>query len=348
MNSIQIISKYRTHIMGIAILWVMLFHANNDFGYNIINRLSSIGYGGVDIFLFISGFGLYYASRKEYSTTEFYKKRLVRIFPSYLLILLLIDIFIGTFSLSSYLIKLTTIGFWLPFTHLPYFTWYIPAIIAFYLIFPFYIKLFNKKPIVSTIIAILFGLGVSALYSYVFTVCYPEEKNHLMLFTSRIPIFFIGVYFGMLSLNEQKFFRHKYIICITMFIIGLTILFFSIQKLDYWTLRNQGLYYYPFILITPGLCLILGKCLSFLPSFINKIFFFIGSISLEIYLIHETLFNYNRNIIDYLHCSTSIGFIILIVISIFIGYIISYSVKWLEQMLAKYSRYKDNYNKKLE
>lgn len=345
MNSIQILSKYRTQIMGIAILWVMLFHTQNDFGYRIINRLANIGYGGVDVFLFMSGFGLYYASRKKYTISEFYKKRLIRILPSYFLILLLIDVFTGTFSLDSYLIKLTTIGFWLPFTHLPYFTWYIPAIIAFYLLFPFYIKLFNKSPIISTIIASLIGFLMSALYSYIFIECYPGEKNQLILFTSRIPIFYIGVYFGMLSLKEKKFSSWKYLTCITMFIIGMIILLFSIQKFDYWTLRNLGLFYYPFIFITPGFCLVLGKILSFSPPFLNAILLFIGSISLEIYLTHETLFNYNKGIIDYLHCSTSIGFAILIIMSIFIGYVISYSIKRMEQMLTKYSENKINYNK---
>ena len=52
-----LVSKYRTELMGIATLWVMLFHYGN-INIPIIDNLRIIGYGGVDIFLFLSGIGL--------------------------------------------------------------------------------------------------------------------------------------------------------------------------------------------------------------------------------------------------------------------------------------------------
>ena len=48
-----IVSKYRTELMGIATLWVLLFHYGK-IGIPIIDSLSTLGYGGVDIFLFLS------------------------------------------------------------------------------------------------------------------------------------------------------------------------------------------------------------------------------------------------------------------------------------------------------
>lgn len=50
--------------MGLAILWVMFFHSSIKIDNFILNVLKIIGYGGVDIFLMISGLGLYYAYKK--------------------------------------------------------------------------------------------------------------------------------------------------------------------------------------------------------------------------------------------------------------------------------------------
>lgn len=334
MNKLQLISKYRSHLMGISILWIMLFHAQIDFGNQLINRLATIGYGGVDLFLFLSGFGLYYSSRKMQSVTKFYRSRLIRILPTYLFIMLLIDLITLNWNLSDYIIKATTIGYWLPFADLPFFTWYIPAILALYLIFPFYIKWFDKSPISATFTAVSLGFVLSAIYTYVFTVYYPHEKNSLMLFTARIPVFFIGVYFGRLSL-KLSYSQIKIIIFLLATIIGMGLLYYFVSHCDYWTLRNKGLFYYPFIIITPGLCLFLAKLFSILPPFINRCFIFTGSISLEIYLIHEALFQYHHSITEIFQISPVYVMIMLMIASIGIAYLISLVMKLSVSLIKK-------------
>ena len=77
----NILSKYRTELMGIAILWVMFFHLSIDINNRILNLIKTIGYGGVDIFLMISGLGLYYAYKKNNNIKLFYKRRLLRLLP---------------------------------------------------------------------------------------------------------------------------------------------------------------------------------------------------------------------------------------------------------------------------
>lgn len=55
----QVLSKYRTELMGLAIFWVMLFHAHDlDLGINLLNDIRGIGFGGVDIFILLSAMGL--------------------------------------------------------------------------------------------------------------------------------------------------------------------------------------------------------------------------------------------------------------------------------------------------
>ena len=65
-----IISKYRSQVMGIAILWIILFHAKAQ-GIKIphmqfLNYILNHGNLGVEIFLFVSGIGMYFSLSKGY------------------------------------------------------------------------------------------------------------------------------------------------------------------------------------------------------------------------------------------------------------------------------------------
>lgn len=62
LSDINIVSKYRSPLMGFAISWIIVYHY-----YLVIQPINlsvfpvRIGYGGVDIFLLLSGLGLYYS-----------------------------------------------------------------------------------------------------------------------------------------------------------------------------------------------------------------------------------------------------------------------------------------------
>ncbi|MFV0538204.1 MAG: acyltransferase family protein [Dysgonomonas sp.] len=89
---LNLLSKYRSQLMGIAILWIMLFHSNLDVSFfTIFDLIKSIGNAGVDIFMFVSGFGIYYSLIKGVSLKTFYKNRLWRILPYYLPIVIIFN-----------------------------------------------------------------------------------------------------------------------------------------------------------------------------------------------------------------------------------------------------------------
>ena len=70
------ISAYRSELMGWSILWIMMLH----FTFNQIKPLGFIaqyGFAGVDIFLFVSGFGLFYSLDKDDNLVSFYRKMLL-------------------------------------------------------------------------------------------------------------------------------------------------------------------------------------------------------------------------------------------------------------------------------
>lgn len=84
---LKTISKNRTTIMGMAMLLVMFFHSSIELsGCSVLAALKDMGDVGVDIFLMMSGFGIYCSLKKDDNLHRFYKKRLLRILPAYLLI----------------------------------------------------------------------------------------------------------------------------------------------------------------------------------------------------------------------------------------------------------------------
>lgn len=78
----KFISTYRSELMGYSILWIMMLH----FTFTQVKPLGFIaqyGFAGVEIFMMVSGFGLFFSLEKDASLKHFYKKRLLRIFPTY-------------------------------------------------------------------------------------------------------------------------------------------------------------------------------------------------------------------------------------------------------------------------
>lgn len=56
---IKDIFKYRSMWMALAIILVVLYHRGFDLiNFPILNQIQSLGYCGVDIFIFSSGLGL--------------------------------------------------------------------------------------------------------------------------------------------------------------------------------------------------------------------------------------------------------------------------------------------------
>lgn len=88
------ISTYRSELFGAAILSVVLYHyfimfyemeAPNKV-IRIISKFynSAVGSVGVDIFIILSGFGLYYSLSRRGSLSLFYRKRFQRVVLPYL------------------------------------------------------------------------------------------------------------------------------------------------------------------------------------------------------------------------------------------------------------------------
>lgn len=181
-----LISKYRVELMAFAILWIMLGHTRY-FGiidYKYLNVLIDTGSCGVDIFAFVSGFGLYFGYPKYKNVWHFYKKRIVRILPAFLLIVLTNSIMLGTFK------NVTTLHFWY---NEFYCNWYITYILTMYLMYPIIYKIQKRKLYLPLLLAIL----VSILLSVILFFLGKDDIHGLpMSFVQRIPIFVFGSLFA--------------------------------------------------------------------------------------------------------------------------------------------------------
>lgn len=88
--SYELLSKYRGVLMGVQILLIMAFHYTEDLS-NAADHFNGpaqvfydyIGSSGVDMFLMISGLGLYYSWKRNPDAGAFYRKRLTRVLVPY-------------------------------------------------------------------------------------------------------------------------------------------------------------------------------------------------------------------------------------------------------------------------
>ena len=292
-NILQLINIYRSAIMGFAALWILIHHEwlpltpEGTVLFRLENYICDTGFIGVDIFLLISGMGLYYAIQKHDIKT-FYKRRFIRILPA-LLIMAVIMALIDGWSLQQFICNITGINFYKRNTFL--FLWYGIAIIQIYLVFPLYYKLFskakNKKSF--TLLAIL----IWTIFVLVFV---DLERIDLLTFTNRIPIFLIGVLFGWMERNEKvQLNKCDWILCFIVFTIGLFLEFLLSGSWGMLHAIGTGL---PAVIECIPLVLILAKLfeliITYLKRFsdvITKLFTLIGAVSFELYCVQEWIGN---------------------------------------------------------
>lgn len=160
--NLKYLSEYRTPLMGIAALMIVLCHAP-AYGVSmpaVVAKIVGSGGLGVDVFLFLSGIGCYYSLSKlgTHSIGSWYKRRFVRIFIPYALMQIpfwVYELCVGSFDLIDDLYTFSTIKFWV--THCG--AWYVALLLPLYIITPPMYKLLEKfysKRLYLAFILILF------------------------------------------------------------------------------------------------------------------------------------------------------------------------------------------------
>ena len=193
-------SRYRDELMGAAIVFIILFHvplARSDAFFGL-RRCGNIG---VDMFLFLSGIGLWYSWVKNPSVRHFFKRRLLRIFPTWLVISSIYYLQRFNFETGDYLDLFLDItinwGFWLN-DELTF--WYVPAIMMLYLWAPLYMKLIQQHPVYRWLPVLMVCWCVIVQW----VVPIHQAVGHIEIFWSRVPIFFLGINCGELVRQDRR------------------------------------------------------------------------------------------------------------------------------------------------
>lgn len=314
MLNINLISKYRGQLMGLAIIWVIAYHY---FGkgnpVSLGNVFFAIGHGGVDMFLFLSGLGLVFSCWKtngKIDYLEFLKKRILRIIPTYYIIIIFFG-FILHKPIKEIIEQLLIFGFFFPMVKISSYDWYIPSLLVFYLMFPVFYKYFIESPRKVTLLAILSGLLATLALVFI-------QKGTVILFFSRIPVFFIGAYFAYKILKKEQFSKLNTILIMALFVLFLLFELVVTYMYNSDFLRKTALSHLPFMFIAPGLCMLLSGLfekiqINLFGKRLLEILMFLGGISLEIYLIHMAFYE------DMKHIPTVVALSITIVASYFLS-----------------------------
>ncbi|MBQ0075467.1 MAG: acyltransferase [Prevotella sp.] len=252
-------------IMGGAILMIMLFHSG-------VLRFGEIG---VDIFLFLSGYGLFFSLERNSKKTVFYRKRLLRILPTYLIVAVPYFI-VHSNSVSEFLLRLSTLsvltkgdlGGW----------WFIGIILVCYLIAPFLYNILSRKNLCFWGLVIYIPLSILVARKF-----YTTE---IMIY--RMPSFFCGMIYASLGFSLPCTIKGKGLInkvpstFISIFTcLGILILlYYAIDR--FWTYRHLMM-----CICSVPLVLSISVIMSNLTGYIRKIFVFLGGITLELYMVHE-------------------------------------------------------------
>lgn len=285
-----LVSKYRSQLFGFAILWIMCMHSR-EFTPIPSNALLShsllydgiilVGSVGVDMFLFLSGIGLYYALEKKPTLRQLYFRRYKRLLIPYLIIGTAFWVFNDLWLVwnpTRFLTNLSLLSF---FTKGNGLFWYIALMIPLYWVAPWFYRL-NKGQYRKPLLAAAF-LGCLAL-SYLFAYCTPTFFHNSEKALTRVSIFILGCYFGSVVAQDRPMSPKWGIFCL---------LVLTCHDFFPALARASGLM--PDTIARRlwhnaagfALCILLPVLLEVLQSDrLNRLLGFFGTISLELYLFH--------------------------------------------------------------
>lgn len=276
-----VLSRCRSELMGLAMLWVLLFHAFSMQPRAMwLRAIKGAGFLGVDIFIFLSAMGLAMSlSRKQQSYGTYLKRRLVRVLPLYWLVVGVYGLALrlaGLTSLKTVVWSLSTLFYWF---HKPnIFNWYIPGLLAFYLLAPPATALLRRCGRWKVAVTVALGFGCYPLLHFLNA----RGVTHIDDVLFRIPVFLLGLLMGLFIAQGRRLTGWE--LCAWVALSCLTPAF-------------RGMihrYYLPtcmaFALKCVPACLALGWLLELLPKGgLRRLLRLIGMCSLEIYLLNVVM-----------------------------------------------------------
>lgn len=261
----SLLSAYRQELMGVSILLILLYHIFIPLPVsNTIKFFTEQGRIGVDIFLILSGIGLYFSLKDNSSLLFFYKKRFIRILPTYFLLA------------SPYFLYKTYTKHTNFFSEISFFTairggdnpyYFIELILLCYLLMPFIYRMVEKDYIIPIFLLCIGCYFLGNISGY----------NEIVI--NRIPVFIIGVVIAKYVYNKYTI-PHFIFFCSFLLILSCLVFFFPFSS-------NMTITRIKYSILALCFLTIAVTILSSLKeNRIKKELRFLGGITLEIYMIN--------------------------------------------------------------
>ncbi len=191
--NLNVYTLYRKELMGIATIMIIICHivGNDVLLPPIVSKVLTLGNYGVDIFLFLSGLGLYYSLQNNHtSISSWYKRRYIRIFVPYLIATLpccIIRMYLGDFSVLDTILSLTTLDFWIFARG----AWFVSAIVPIYFFTPYLSRFIESRK--NKLIWVVVIISVLLMLSEINIINHPIYEN-IQFVMRRTPMFVLGLY----------------------------------------------------------------------------------------------------------------------------------------------------------
>lgn len=205
---LDLISRYRSALMGAAALFILFYHCWIKMNLQIWKlaelerNILSVGFIGVEMFLFLSGMGLTYAIEKHRHVWAFYGKRIRRIvFP-----------FVVAGILTAWDRGLSIREFFFLILGVTHITesiqallWYVPATMVLYALFPLYHRFMIRSRNETA-----FVFNSIGLWLLLTLVIRDGVREDLWVFINRVPTFLLGILAGRLGRMKSVEFQRTH------------------------------------------------------------------------------------------------------------------------------------------
>ena len=290
----RVLSRYRSELMGVAMLWVMLFHSYDlDLGSALLNRVRGAGFGGVDIFIFLSSMGLAMSliwHRQDY--TGYLARRAGRILPAYYVVMipytLLLILWQGV-PWSDLFWNSSLLYYWV--ARCPgAFNWYISGAMFFYLLTPPVLAWLRRQQRRGRLLLAV-GAGVVGGLALCQLLVQEWYGEYLDIFY-RIPIFFLGLLVGIYVTEDRRLGWKDALLWLAWAVVGVGYyLLASYPGIGELTRLSIPLAHL-FVFSTVPMCLVLCLLFQRLPlGWLRRFLRLVGENSLEIYLLNVSVFS---------------------------------------------------------
>ncbi len=320
---VETVSRNRTFIMGCAMISILLFHQffipdDSASGF-IWKTFHYFGHWGVDVFLFVSGFGVQYSLRKN-STSVYYVNRIVRLLPQ----CIIVGAILGTlhlFGIGGYPIYGTDSLFCI-FSSL--WLWYIEAVILYYIAAPYVLDMIDRMKwmavllIASVCVAMLFVIGKMDDDTFLLLKCIPW-------IVARSPVFVLGMFVA------TQYFRIpiKWILSIGAISLVLAALLRIMQL--HGAVKIEWIYVFV-AMAMPAVCYILGLVGNFASEkHLDRPIKWCGEHSLELYMLQWPVYNFCWDLFP--NTPKPLVFIIALAAIAVIALILKTLCKWITDRL---------------